>query len=191
MIEARSGDEEPEPSAGVSGDSPDLSQAEFESWAREHYELVYRYAFRLSGNQQTAEDLVQQTFLNAWRSRSQLRERSKSKSWLLTIARNQFLKLVRKSSPDLFSQWESETIDLVDSSSGPHDGLRLDIQQMLERLPVESRIVVLMFFFEGRSYKEISAELNLKMGTVMSRLARAKDRLRAMMSDDQASADDE
>jgi RNA polymerase sigma-70 factor (ECF subfamily) len=159
-----------------------LGASRFERWIEEHYQVVYRYAFRLSRDQTSAEDLTQQVFLNAWRHQDQLRDPGKSQSWLLTTTRNQFLKDLRKSRPVHFSKWEMEPGDLPAPSSQSCQEVGLDLQDLLLQMTPEYRVVLLMFFFEGLTYKEIAAELGIKLGTVMSRLSRAKQQLQGLWS---------
>lgn len=154
----------------------------FEKWIEEHYQVVYRYAFRLSRDQASAEDLTQQVFLNAWRHQDQLRDAAKSRSWLLSTTRNQFLKGLRKSQPVQFSKWEMEPGELPDPVVQSSQDVGIDLQEILLQMTPEYRVVLLMFFFEGLSYKEIAAELGIKIGTVMSRLSRAKQQLHGLWS---------
>lgn len=145
----------------------------------DHYEEVYRYAYRLSGKQADAEDLCQQTFLLAHRKLHQLRDEGKLKSWLFTILRSCFLKSCRANQPLTGQEL------LVDELPAPHDDDEIDREQLqlaINELPEEFRLVVMMFYFDGLSYKEIAAELELPTGTVMSRLSRAKGRLRRRLT---------
>jgi RNA polymerase sigma-70 factor, ECF subfamily len=145
-----------------------------------HSQAVYGYAFRLSGSPQDAEDLTQQTFLTAHRKIDQLREPERIKSWLLTITRNLFLKQCRKKAP---INWDNEWLDAIPEDSPALDG-PYDIEQLqtaLAELPEPQRLILLMFYFEELPYKEIAEQLDVPLGTVMSRLARAKQVLRARL----------
>lgn len=151
--------------------------ADLAALARAHHAAVYRYAYRLCGNATEAEDLAQQTFLIAVRKVHQLREAERACSWLLAVVRSCFLKSLRKLRPvaagDL--EWQAEEaaetpeVDEVD---------REQLAAALADLPGEFRVVVLMFYFEELSYQEIAGELEIPIGTVMSRLSRAKGHLR-------------
>ena len=155
----------------------------FETWVQAHYQEDYRYAYRLCAQQATAEDITQQVFLNAWRYRDQLRDPDKSRSWLLAMTRNQFFKELRKTKPLSFSKWEVEPADFPVVSAQHRHELGMDLQQLLLSMSTEYRVVLMMFFFEGMTYKEIADELKIKMGTVMSRLSRAKEQLRAILAE--------
>lgn len=142
-----------------------------------HHAELYRYAFRLCGSAVDAEDLVQQTFLTAQRKSDQIRDPSCARSWLYRVLRNSFLKTVRQQRPT-----DAATLQLdVDLIPQDADETEIDserIQQALDALPDEFRVVVLMYYFQQISYREIAEELDLPVGTVMSRLSRAKGRLR-------------
>jgi RNA polymerase sigma-70 factor (ECF subfamily) len=147
----------------------------------EHVDRLFAYAYRLTGSVEAAEDLTQQTFLVAHQRLSQLREPDKLGSWLLKILRNAFLKTRRQPSPVVASQLE---LDVADVAGGEVRETEFDeelLRGALERLPEEFRVVVLMFYFEELSYRDIAQELALPVGTVMSRLSRAKGHLRHML----------
>lgn len=143
----------------------------------EHQALLYRYAFRLCGNRADAEDLTQQTFLLAHAKLHQLRDDASARSWLCTILRNCYLKSFRRWQPlpetdlgsDLGQLPQTDHEDEID---------RERLQAGLDELPAEFKVVLLMFYFEDCSYREIAEQLQLPLGTVMSRLSRAKQHLR-------------
>lgn len=145
-----------------------------------YYALLYRYAYRLTGSEADAEDLTQQTFLTAQSRWEQMRDESKAKSWLFTIARNAFLKELRTPAfqcTGLLDEFPDTrpTADAVD-----FDGEQL--QNVLNDLPEEFRSPVILFYFEEFSYKEIAEHMKVPVGTVMSRLARAKAYLRQRLT---------
>jgi RNA polymerase sigma-70 factor (ECF subfamily) len=146
-------------------------------WVAEHHEAVYRYAFRLTGSVPDAEDLTQQTFLIAQQKNAQVRNTDRVRGWLFTVLRSCFLKLRRKKTPIPAGTLE---YDLEAAARLPRDseidGERL--QAALNELGDEFRVVLAMFYFEERSYKEIAEHLTVPIGTVMSRLSRAKAHLR-------------
>jgi len=144
-----------------------------------HYQLLFRYAYRLSGDRTDAEDLTQQTYLIAQKKLSQLRDVTFARSWLCMILRNLFLKNVtQKITPISLSQ----SFDLVSEEVVVPELTSEELQCALNDLPEDFRIPLLMFYFEERSYKEISIELSIPIGTVMSRLARAKSSLQGRFS---------
>jgi RNA polymerase sigma-70 factor (ECF subfamily) len=153
------------------------SQVDIQRLVHDHHGDVYRYANRLCGQAADAEDLVQQTFLAAQRKLQQLRDPEKARSWLLAIARNCFLRTRGKMCPQPASSLDFD----LDQVSVPVQDMALDarvLQDAIQELPAEFRVVVLMFYFEFLSYREIADQLEIPTGTVMSRLARAKQHLR-------------
>ncbi|MGQ9576520.1 MAG: RNA polymerase sigma factor [Thermoguttaceae bacterium] len=152
-------------------------------WVAEHHEAVYRYAFRLSGSVADAEDLTQQVFLAAYEKRDQLRQAGSVRSWLFSILRHCFSKSCekRRATPAGNIQLNLESIPAEPPTADAIDQQRL--QEALDLLPPPYRLVLAMFYFEGCSYRQIAEKLDLPIGTVMSRLARAKGHLRAYLFD--------
>lgn len=155
---------------------------EIESVVAEHMQSVYRYAFRLAGRTQEAEDLTQQTFLIAQQRLHQVREPEKLIGWLFTVLRTCFLKSLRKKQP-ISTDALQDAVDRPTSEDALDFIDREHLQTALDRLSEEARVVVLLFYYEELSYKEIASEINVPIGTVMSRLARAKQRLRALLKE--------
>lgn len=139
---------------------------------------VYRFAFRLTGQATDAEDLTQQTFLTAQESLHQLRDPASARSWLFTILRNRFLKERMRWEPVSAADLELD-LDVVPESPSLIEHIDYErLQQAIDSLPSEYRLVLVMFYFEEYRYREIAERLELPIGTVMSRLARAKRHLR-------------
>lgn len=138
---------------------------------------VYRYGFRLSGNAADADDLAQQVFLAAHQKIGQLREMERARGWLLAITRNQFFKMYRRRRPVDSSSLELDVNQVPeDLEKEEFDQERL--QAALDEMPEPYRTVLLMFYFEDLSYQEIADTMQVAIGTVMSRLSRAKGQLR-------------
>jgi len=148
---------------------------------RDHHESVYRYAYRLAGNPSDAEDLCQQTFLLAHQKLCQLREPDKAAGWLFSIARNTFLKMHRRKRPHCAANLDLDVdqIQQPDVKDSSIDGEKL--QSAFDKLGDHQRMILMMFYFEKLSYKEIAERLDVQMGTVMSRLSRAKSKLRGQL----------
>ena len=157
---------------------PALQLAEL---VEQHYSVLFRYAFRLTGRTADAEDLVQQAFLTAHRKIEQLRDPANGKAWLFTIARNAYLRSLRKrggtrivsldQAPELSEDCPTDT---------KLDGEQL--QSILNELEEEFRTPLILFYFEQFSYQEIAEQMDVPIGTVMSRLARAKAHLRRRLT---------
>ena len=145
--------------------------------ADNYYADVYRYAYRLSGAAAEADDLTQQTFLMALQRVHQLREPSRAKAWLFAVLRSCFLKGCRKRVPLSAGSLELD-IGMIPEEVSELEVDSEQLQKALNELSEEFRLVLVMFYFEQLSYKEIASALEIAKGTVMSRLARAKRQLR-------------
>lgn len=147
-----------------------------------NFELVFRYAYRLTGCRSTAEDIAQEVFMRAFKSIEQLRDLSAERGWLLAITRNEFARWCRLTAARRTTSTDGDVTDPVEA--GEIDLERRDwVQAALEQLPVEFRAVVLMFYFEQLSYGEIAEGLGIPIGTVMSRLSRAKSQLKQCLDE--------
>jgi RNA polymerase sigma-70 factor (ECF subfamily) len=157
----------------------------------EHIDGLYSYALALSRNRVDAEDLVQETYVRAIPAVRRLRKESNVKSWMFTILRNIWLNQLRE--PRVAVQIPGTGIDEVlpafrgPGAKDPHSLLltRLDqdpVRQAISQLPVESREIILLREFEDLSCQEIAGVLKCPIGTVMSRLGRARSKLGALLS---------
>lgn len=165
------------PANSATGTPLSFAEGGAESIVLRYYEDVYRYAFRLAGNGDDASDLAQQTYLQAGRRLHQLREIERCRSWLLAIVRTCFLKSIQRRRPSLATDLDLE-IRQVTASDSQANIDREGINIALTELPESDRVILLMFYFEELSYKEIAHQLDIPIGTVMSRLSRAKKRMR-------------
>ena len=147
----------------------------------EHYQVLYRYAYRLTGSHCDAEDLTQQTFLTAQTKFYQLREASAARGWLFQILRRLFLKACRQRKPQTAVDSDFELEELAVEQENHREFDIEQLQQRLNELPENYRLSLLMFYFEGKSCEEIATEMDVALGTVMSRLARAKAHLRVRL----------
>lgn len=151
----------------------------------DHAADLYRYGFRLCGSTADAEDLVQQTFLLAQQHLDQLRDPTAARAWLFSLLRSAYGRLVRKTRPSCGTDCDCQFDDLAevdfDALDGPFDVEAL--QLALNKLPEEQRLVVVGFYFEECSYLELAERLQIPLGTVMSRLARAKVQLRTLLTE--------
>lgn len=153
---------------------------------------LYGYAMVLSRNRAEAEDLVQETCLRALRAIDRLRAEGSAKSWLFTILRNIWLNQLRqrRTAPDLIEldADENGTYEPVDQAQDQAKGFeskveREQVRDAIQQLPVEFREIVILREYEELSYQEIAGLLGCPVGTVMSRLARARSRLRDLLSE--------
>ena len=157
----------------------------------EYLDGLYGYAIVLSRNSTEAEDLVQETCLRALRAIDGLRGEGSIKSWLFTILRNIWLNQVRRrrAAPDLIELDADDNGSTVpaDATQDPHADYvskfeRERVRVAIGHLPVEFREIIILREYEELSYQEIAALLDCPPGTVMSRLARARSKLRDLLS---------
>ena len=159
-----------------------LSESEdlecFEKHLSPHVPMLYKSAIRMCGNSNDAQDLIQETLYIALKSFHQLIDQAKSKSWMFSILRNLFLKDIQKTKKRAEIEFDSVCDKLSDRQHPEGDFLRAEfrsnIQVVIDTLDERLRVVLVKFYFDGLSYKEISELLNIPIGTVMSRIARAK-----------------
>ncbi len=147
----------------------------------EHYRSLYRYAYRLSGSVADAEDLTQEAFCTAHERIGQLRDPACARAWLFRILRNHYLVRLR-SKPPLPTVSMDELANQPDhTDETPRDWDAEDLQRALDEMPEAFRTPIILFYFEQYSYREIAELLGVPIGTVMSRLARAKAFLRSRL----------
>jgi len=156
-------------------------QIDIEALVRDHHGDVFRYARRLCGQVSDAQDVTQQTFLLAQQKLCQLRDPTRARSWLLAISRNCFLKEFSRRRPQSASAVELE-LEQACIVPAPDTIDQEALQLALDELPEEFRVVVLMFYFEFLSYQQIAEQLEIPIGTVMSRLSRGKKQLRERLN---------
>ncbi len=162
-----------------------LSAASFEDLALPLFDQLYNFAHWLTQDKAEAEDLVQETYAKALRGFSSFQTGTNFRAWMYRILRNSFLS----------SRTGLKTMVVLDEESGeslPTENVtpevllleqanREMVQQALEELPVQFREILLLCEVEEMSYQEISETLAVPMGTVMSRLYRARQALRTAL----------
>jgi RNA polymerase sigma-70 factor (ECF subfamily) len=158
----------------------------WEQVVRDHSARVYRLAYRLSGNPQDAEDLTQETFVRVFRSLADYTPGT-FEGWLHRITTNLFLDMVRRRQRIRFDALPDDTERLAGKERSPEqvysDGaFDADVQAALDALPPDFRAAVVLCDIEGLSYEEIAATLNIKLGTVRSRIHRGRLLLREALA---------
>jgi len=151
---------------GRGGQVPD-----FEEVALVHLDLLYRTALRLTHDRVEADDLVQETWLRALRHFDQFDPGSNCRAWLVTILRNAFLNRLRRRGRE---RLESDTPEEEFFQTVFHG----DVERALKSLSPAFQQVIVLADLEGFTYKEIAQVLHCPIGTVMSRLSRARQLLR-------------
>jgi RNA polymerase sigma-70 factor, ECF subfamily len=150
---------------------------------------LYGYALALSRNDVDAKDLVQETYVRAIQAVQRLRNDSNVKAWLFTILRNIWINQCRRRpTVSLDTNPEEEEAYIPDPAADPHDLFVLGenrerVQNAIQRLPANLCEIILLREYEELSYREIADVLSCPIGTVMSRLKRARLRLRTLLSE--------
>ena len=155
----------------------------FEQIVEAHYQGLFRFAMSMCRSEATAQDLVQQTFLQWAKKGHTLRDRSKVKTWLFTTIYREWLGMARKQKKHPQVEFEP---DLHGSTQDEDDGEdpRVDsvtLRAALEQLDPNFRAPLVLFYLKELSYRDIAETLGIPIGTVMSRLSRAKNNLRAIL----------
>lgn len=164
---------------------------EFEEVALVHLDALYQTALRLTRSRAEADDVVQETFLRAFKSFDRFNPGTNCRAWLFTIMRNAFLNRVRAASHEVLEedmdQREAErTSTTATGVPSPEETffqtvLHGDVDRALKELPTLFREAVILADLEGLSYREIADVLGCPIGTVMSRLSRGRRLLRATL----------
>lgn len=158
----------------------ETSAARFEAEAMPHLNDLFRTALRVIGEKAGAEDVVQETYLQAWKSFDRFEPGTNCRAWLYRILfhciQHQRRKLLRFPAADN----ASDLLDTVAARPEPALGTLSDAQilEALDRLPPDFRAVVLLADVEEFAYKEVAGVLGIPLGTVMSRLSRGRKLLR-------------
>ena len=159
---------------------------DFEYLALEQLDAVHRMALHLTRRMDLAEDLVQETYLRAFKAANSFEDRGAGiRPWLWRILRNVFYNMINKQRRELNVQDELRHQPVANEPTGGRDFRTLDWEQVDERLKqainaldVQFREVLLLWAVEGLKYREIADVLDIPIGTVMSRLYRVRATLR-------------
>jgi RNA polymerase sigma-70 factor (ECF subfamily) len=151
-----------------------------------HIPRLRRYARALVGDRYQADDLVQDTLERALNKLHLWRPGSDMRAWLFAIMHNVFVNQLRGRRPDAAEL--ADGVEAIAANAGSVDRLEIrDLQSALMEIPAEQRAVVLLVGLEEMSYAEAAKTLGVPIGTVMSRLARGRERLRHLMAGTQSS----
>jgi len=145
-----------------------------------------RYARALVGDRATADDLVQDTLERAWAKLHLYRRGTDLRAWLFTVMHNVHVNRVRATRA--VDPLEDEMPELAQRGTQSDGLLVRDLDRAIARLPADQRAVLLLVTLEEMSYEEVARTLGIPIGTVMSRLSRAREKLRAMMLGQPAAA---
>jgi len=158
-------------------------QRQFDALVRSLSGDLFRYAYWLCGEEALANDLVQETFLRAWRALADLRETNAAKAWLITILRREHARLYERKTPQFSDVSELDIPDERDAAQPEAAGEDSVIRAAIRRLDAKYREPLLMQVLGGFSCEEIARELNLSTAAVMTQLFRARQKLKVMLGD--------
>ncbi len=174
--------------------------SEFEALALPHLDSLYRTALRMTRKPDEAEDLVQETFMKAFRSFSTFEPETNFRAWLFKILTNSYINRYRKQQGNpartsledvrAFLASDEAGESTIEPAEAPEvveaamdERFDEEVKHALDELPEDFRQVVVMALVEGMSYKEIASALECPLGTVMSRLYRGRQMLRRRLAD--------
>jgi len=170
-------------------------QTEFETEAVPHMDLLYNFALRTTGNEDDARDLLQETYLKAYRFWDKYEKGTNIRAWLFRIMKNSYINRYRKETREpgkvdyddvenFYDSIRAESTDTNDLQQKLFGNLLSDeVTQALQSLPEDFRTVVILADIEGLSYEEIADFLNCPIGTVRSRLHRGRKLLQTQLLD--------
>ena len=172
--------------SGLGKDAVDTKVRYFELTVWPHMRAAYNFARWLVRNNHDAEDIVQESFLKAYKAMDTFRG-GDARAWMLSIVRNTAMNFLRARKPDVTVNWSAQERELEDRAPDPESGLleqsrRVQVRRAIAQLAPEFREAIVLREMEEMSYKEIAAVLNVPIGTVMSRLSRARNLLLAELS---------
>jgi RNA polymerase sigma-70 factor, ECF subfamily len=176
----------PKPALGPTPEGAEASL--FNEMAAQHLDALYRTALRLTGRPQDAEDLVQETYLRAWRSLHTYRPGTNPKAWLFRILHNAHIDRFRASSRAVPTVDELEGQDPAFVVHETPETLVMaglmdaEVRQALAEIPEVFRACLILADLEGFSYQEIAEILGIPRGTVMSRLFRGRRTMRRLLA---------
>ncbi len=170
----------PHGSVTASGRSAEASRhARFDALLAAHLPALSRVAYRFCGHRETAEDLVQETLLRAWKHLDQLRDNKAAKGWLFMILRRERARGYERRAP---TATDIELEGLTDGRFEP--GIdRMALYEAIEALPAKYRTPLVLFAIGGFDVNEIATDLRLKGATVKTRLFRAREKLRQQLQE--------
>jgi len=153
--------------------SKTAARKNFQQWVKQHHKALYRHALWMCGDASLAEDMVQETYFQAWQSYQHLKDERKALAWLLTILRRVVYREYGHKAKQQNLQQHIQNMGLVEFAANKQ-GEYLDVLQALEKMNINQREALLLHGLHGYSYEDISQQLDVPIGTVMSRISRAR-----------------
>ncbi|MEG0148489.1 MAG: RNA polymerase sigma factor [Comamonas sp.] len=156
------------------------AESRYNQWVRDHYRFLLRSAWALTGSRAIAEDVVQDCFTSAWRFRSQLRDPSMARAWLFQIMRRHAF---RHFDP---AQHQTQGQEALSEEAVNHLealDVQLDVVKALARIAPIHREVLVLYYFDDMATAQMAEALDIAPGTVLSRLARAREALKTALQE--------
>ena len=159
-----------------------LTQSEFNDLVEDHGSALYRMAYRMVGDPHEAEDMVQETFRSAWKSRRLFEHGRGDRAWLASILRRRIADRWRKKAPPSTLPTDEPLELRVEGEDPLAEDYTDEMQHALNRLPVELRETLLLVVVGELTHQEAADTLGIPLGTVLSRVSRARQRLREYLT---------
>jgi RNA polymerase sigma-70 factor, ECF subfamily len=159
-----------------------LSIADFNGMVADHGPAMYRLAYRLVGDRHEAEDIVQETFRSAWKSRNLFREDGVARAWLASILRRRVFDHYRQPRPPTLLSDDQHLETGLPAEDPFRDELTDEMQNALSRLPADLRETLILVVVAELTHQQAAEMLGVPLGTVLSRVSRARTRLREFLT---------
>lgn len=152
------------------------AESRYNGWVREHYRFLLRSAWALTGSRAVAEDVVQDCFASAWQHREQLRQPELALAWLFQIMRRSAFRHLASAPPSLDDEGMPDQ-----AAPDPCLDNRMDVVKALARIAPIHREVLVLYYFDDLATRQMAEALEIAPGTVLSRLARAREALKTAL----------
>jgi RNA polymerase sigma-70 factor (ECF subfamily) len=159
-----------------------ISIADFNGMVADHGPAMYRLAYRLLGDRHEAEDIVQETFRSAWKSRNLFREDGGTRAWLASILRRRVFDHYRQPRPPALLANDEHLETGLPAADPFRDELTDEMQNALSRLPAELKETLILVIVAELTHQQAAEMLGVPLGTVLSRVSRARVRLREILA---------
>ena len=158
-----------------------LSLANFNRMVEDHGAAMYRMAYRMVGDAHEAEDMVQEAFRSAWKGRVNYQSGRGDRAWLASILRRRVVDRWRRRPPPSATSDERVLEVGVEGDDPIAEGFTDEMQRALNRLPLELRETLLLVVVGELTHQEVANMMDIPLGTVLSRVSRARSRLREFL----------
>jgi RNA polymerase sigma-70 factor, ECF subfamily len=166
-------------------DPPKRDVGEFRELAALHEPFLHATALRLTADRELAKDLVQDTLARALVSFHRFQQGTNARAWMVTILTHLYYDHLKHQDVVNRASAELMTLEVMECDMGPiSTGSEDEINQAIDALEPDLRAVVICCYVRGLSYKEAAATLNVPIGTISTRLMRARERLKAMLTEE-------